>query len=211
MKRILLGISGTCFALAAAGVGAQVVRQPDTDVDAAGRPRGAIDTTDVREPSRGVTDAEIGVQVQAALSRDIGPGAVRSDVQKGVATLQGNVASEEEKQRAERLARDVEGVRRVRNELVVEPATPVAQRVEEKGSAGPPAEAIEARLRGDARLASRDIDVHTKGSVVTLTGEVESSEERDAAGRIAAEAAEGVEVRNRLEVATGPEDGPDHL
>jgi osmotically-inducible protein OsmY len=135
---------------------------------------------------------------------------VRTDVEKGVATLQGSVSSEAEKQRAERITRDIEGVKRVRNELVTEPATPVAQRVEANDTKGPPAEAIEAKLRGDARLSGRDIDVRTKGSVVTLTGEVQSSEEREAAGRIAAEAAEGVEVRNRIEVAAGSDDGVRH-
>ena len=202
--RIVIGIAGTCLALAAGAARAQVNRPADTAVDAGGRARASIDTNDTREPGRDVTDAEILVQVQAALSREIGPGTVQSDVDKGVATLQGRVASEDEKQRAERVTRDIEGIRRVRNELVIEPATPVAQRVEERDSEGPPAEAIQAKLRADTRLSRRDIDVHTQGSVVTLTGEVESNEERDAAGRLAAEAAEGVEVRNRLEVATAP-------
>jgi hyperosmotically inducible protein len=201
--RIVIGIA-TCLALTAGAALAQLSRPDDTDVDAAGRARGAIDTSDAREPARDVTDAEILVQVQAALSREIGPGTVQPDVDKGVATLHGSVASENEKQRAERVTRDIEGVRRVRNELVIVPATSVAQRVEEHDSVGPPAAAIEAKLRGDASLSSRDIDVHTQGSVVTLTGEVESNDEREAAGRIAAEAAEGVEVRNRLEVASAP-------
>jgi osmotically-inducible protein OsmY len=142
------------------------------------------------------------VRVQAALTREIEASGVQAQVKNGVATLRGSVANEDVKRRAERIARDVEGVTRVHNELVVEPATPVAQRVEERDAEGPPAEAIEARLRGDERLADRDIDVHTKGTVVTLTGEVNSNDEREAAGRVAAEAAEGFEVRNRLEVAT---------
>ena len=200
--RTVFSIAGACLTLATVEIRAQIA-QPGSDVDAGGRARSAIEAAS-NEPTLEITDAEIGVQVQAALSREIGPGVVRSEVKKGVATLQGSVASDDDKQRAERLARDIEGVRRVRNELVVEPATPVAQRVEERDDVGPPAEAIEKKLRSDARLSSRDIDVHTKGSVVTLTGEVETNDEREAAGRIAAEAAEGVEVRNRIEVATGP-------
>jgi hyperosmotically inducible periplasmic protein len=200
----LIGIAGAGVLVVSSIVRAQVAGGADGAIDAAGQARGALESAASREPTLDVTDAEIGVQVQAALSRGIGPSGVRSEVKNGVATLQGSVASEDERERAERLARDVEGVRRVRNELVVEPATPAAQRVEEKHSEGPPAEAIEARLRGDARLATRDIDVHTKGSVVTLTGEVATNDEREAAGRIATEAAEGTEVRNRIVVASAP-------
>jgi osmotically-inducible protein OsmY len=203
--RIVIASAGAWLALAGGAAVAQIGPR-DTDIDAAGQARAAIEDADAREPALDVTDAEILVQVQAALSRELGPAAARTKVEKGVATLQGSVASEDEKQRAERIARDIEGVRRVRNELVIAPATPVPDRVEARDSAGPPAEAIEAKLRGDARLSSRDIDVHTKGSVVTLTGEVATNDEREAAGRIAAEAAEGVEVRNRIEVAAAPED-----
>jgi osmotically-inducible protein OsmY len=199
-----MAIAGASLALAAGVARAQVDPRADTDIDAAGRARAAIEGADAREPALDVTDAETLVQVQAALSREFGPAAARANVEKGVATLQGSVSSEDDKQRAERIARDIEGVRRVRNELVIAPATPAAQRVEERGTEGPPAGAVEAKLRSDTRLSGRDIDVHTKGSVVTLTGEVETNDEREAAGRIASEAAEGVEVRNRLEVATGP-------
>jgi osmotically-inducible protein OsmY len=208
--RIVFGIAGACLAFGGAGARAQVDPRGDSDIDAAGRARAAIENTEAREPGLDVTDAEILVQVQAALTREFGPATVRTDVEKGVATLQGNVPSDVEKERAERIARDIEGVKRVRNELVTGPAIPVPERVEANDTQGPPAEAIEAKLRSDARLSGREIDVHTKGGVVTLTGEVESSEEREAAGRIAAEAAEGVEVRNRIEVAEGPDDSVRH-
>jgi osmotically-inducible protein OsmY len=207
--RMVIGTAAACAALATGAALAQVNGRADTDIDAAGQARAAIEGADV-PAAPDVTDAEVLVQVQAALSRELGPAAARANVERGVATLQGSVSSEDEKRRAERIARDIEGVRRVRNELVIAPAGPNAQRIEERDSEGPPAEAIEAKLRSDARLSSRDIDVHTKGAVVTLTGEVETNEEREAAGRIAAEAAEGVEVRNRIEVAAASEDGVQH-
>ena len=188
----------------AATRGHSQLAQPDTDIDAAERAAAQIEAADIREPSRDITDAETLVQVQAALSRGMRAGNVRSEVKNGVATLRGSVTSDDEKRQAERLAREVEGVSRVRNELVVERAAPASDRVEAQNLESTPAEAIEARLRSDARLASRDIDVHTKADVVTLTGEVATNDEREAAGKIAAEAAEGIEVRNRLEVATAP-------
>jgi osmotically-inducible protein OsmY len=144
--------------------------------------------------------------VQASLSQQLGPNGVRSDVRNGVTTLNGTVASEAEKQRAEQIARRVEGVGRVRNALVVQPpaagAASAGRHLEPRADAAGPAThaAIESRLASDARLAGRDIDVRTRNNVVTLTGEVETVAEKEAAGRIAAEAAAGAEVRNRLSV-----------
>ena len=167
---------------------------------------------------RGIGDAEVGVHVQSALSRELQMPGVRSDVRNGVATLNGEVASEADKQRAEQIARRVEGVTRVRNALVVEPASSAAsssataaQRLEQqargigleqqtRGTGSSTDLAVTSRLRADARLAQRDIDVRTRNDVVTLTGEVQSVAEKEVAGRIAAEAAAGVEVRNRLSV-----------
>ncbi len=194
------------------------------DVDAAGRAPGEVGSAAggagaAARGIRGIGDAEVGVHVQSALSRELQMPGVRSDVRNGVATLNGAVASEAEKQRAEQIARRVEGVTRVRNALVVEPASSAAvslrrsaaQRLEQqargigleqqtRGIGSSTDLAVTSRLRADARLAQRDIDVRTRNDVVTLTGEVQSVAEKEAAGRIAAEAAAGVEVRNRLSV-----------
>jgi osmotically-inducible protein OsmY len=204
-------VLGTCSLL----VGARLA-SAQLDGDAAGRAAGGIGSAagDVGAATRGIGDAEVGVHVQSALSRELQMPGVRSDVRNGVATLNGTVASEMEKQRAEQIARRVEGVTRVRNALVVEPASSsasAAQRLEQqargvgleqqtRGVGSSTDLAVTARLRADARLAQRDIDVRTRNDVVTLTGEVESVAEKEAAGRIAAEAAAGVEVRNRLSV-----------
>jgi osmotically-inducible protein OsmY len=186
------------------------------DVDAAGRAPGGIGSAagGVGAAGRGIADAEVGVHVQSALSRELQMPGVRSDVRNGVATLNGTVASDVEKQRAEQIARRVEGVTRVRNALVVEPASSSAagaQRLEQqargvgleqqtRGVGSSTDIAVTSRLRADARLAQRDIDVRTRNDIVTLTGEVQSVAEKETAGRIAAEAAAGVEVRNRLTV-----------
>jgi osmotically-inducible protein OsmY len=205
---LALGISSLIFAADIAS--AQV------DVDAAGRLPGEVGSAagGIGASARGIGDAEVGVHVQSALSRDLQMPSVRSDVRNGVATLNGTVASETDKQRAEQIARRVEGVTRVRNALVVEgrpsagattgssPGSSVAQHLEQRTRAVGPStnEAIASRLRADARLAQRDIDVRSRSDVITLTGDVESVAEKETAGRIAAEAAAGAEVRNRLTV-----------
>jgi osmotically-inducible protein OsmY len=202
---IVMGTSSLIFFAAIAS--AQV------DVDAAGRAAGGVGSAaaGAGAAARGIGDAEIGVNVQSALSRELAMPGLRADVRNGVATLNGTVATEADKQRAEQLARRVEGVTRVRNALVVEGpanagaavvgASPGRSPIEQTRGAGSSTElSVASRLRADTRLAQRDIDVRTRSGVVTLTGEVESVAEKEAAGRIAADAAAGAEVRNRLSV-----------
>jgi osmotically-inducible protein OsmY len=213
---IVLGASSLSFGAALIFGAGIASAQLDADVDAAGQAAGGgigaaagsvtggLDST--ARPGRDIGDAQIGVQVQSTISHELHAPGVRSDVRNGVATLNGTVATEADKQRAEQIARRVEGVTRVRNDLVVEHPgaanASVGQHLEQQAHAvGPSTEtAISSRLRADARLAQRDIEVRTRNDVVTLTGDVTSVAEKETAGRIAAEAAGGAEVRNRLVV-----------
>jgi hyperosmotically inducible protein len=196
---IVMGTS--CLIFFAAIASAQI------DVDAAGRAAGGVGSAaaGAGAAARGIGDAEVGVNVQSTLSRELALPGVRADVRNGVATLNGAVATEADKQRAEQLARRVEGVTRVRNALVVERPSAAAAagqspQQQTRGAGSATDLAVTTGLRADARLAQRDIDVRTRSGVVTLSGEVESVAEKEAAGRIAADAAAGVEVRNRLSV-----------
>lgn len=87
--RTMLGIACACFALATTGR-ARVAAGADTDVDSAGRAVAQIEAADdIREPTRSVSDGEIGVRAQTALSRELRAPTVKSEVKNGVATLQG--------------------------------------------------------------------------------------------------------------------------
>jgi len=69
-------------------------------------------------------DAGIKAQVKAKLASDVGAAtvtAIEVNVTNGVVTLAGPVHSDEEKQKAEAVARGVEGVRGVNNALQVMP------------------------------------------------------------------------------------------
>jgi osmotically-inducible protein OsmY len=68
-----------------------------------------------------VDDAAITTKVKAAFAKDkdVSAMAVHVDTDKGVVRLSGDVKSSTEKVKAERLARDVEGVRAVTNNLTV--------------------------------------------------------------------------------------------
>jgi hyperosmotically inducible periplasmic protein len=199
---VFLGTCSLIFGAATANaqVDADSLGRAADGVSTAGRAPGEVAAeagvgAEVDGGARGVRDAELGVHVQSLLTQQIAMPGVHANVHNGVVTLNGTVATEADKQRAEEIARRVVGVTRVRNELVAAEARTRA--------AGPSTEAaVTQSLRADARLAQRDIDVRARNDVVTLTGEVTSVAEKETAGRIAAEAAAGTEVRNRLVVSS---------
>ena len=91
------------------------------------------------------------------------------DTKNGVVHLRGKVDSDEAKQAAAEVAKGVEHVKSVKNELqVVSPAARKAVDASDKDIA----KAVESRMSKDAQL--KKVDVRTDGGVVTLTGEVPS-------------------------------------
>src|SRR5689334_24272868 len=94
---------------------------------------------------------------------------VSVDTQKGVVHLRGKVDSEEAKTAAADVAKNVEGVQSVKNDLqVVAPTARKAVDANDKDIA----KAVEARMTRDTQL--KKVDVRADGGVVTLTGEVPS-------------------------------------
>jgi hyperosmotically inducible protein len=94
---------------------------------------------------------------------------INVETQKGLVMIRGKVDSDEAKQAAEEIAKMVDGVKSVKNELqVVAPSKREA--VEEKD------DAITARVKKqiakESILKNADIDVKTNAGVVSLTGEV---------------------------------------
>jgi len=76
----------------------------------------------VESPRHQVEDAVITTQVKATLAKDVSPSSLTNiDVNStnGVVTLAGQVENEEVKSHAEQVARSVEGVVRVNNNLQV--------------------------------------------------------------------------------------------
>jgi len=89
------------------------------------------------------------------------------DTAKGVVHLRGKVDSAEAKSAASDIAKGVEGVKSVKNDLqVVTPAARQAVDANDKDIA----KAVETRLSKDSQL--KKVDVRTDAGVVTLTGQV---------------------------------------
>jgi osmotically-inducible protein OsmY len=144
--------------------------------------------------------------VQSRLYQALDISNVSALVRFGVATLNGRVVTEADRQRAEQLALDVQGVESVVNKLMIE--TPVvialADQAEAltKGESSDVETAISNRLLTDPVLGSRDIRVKADdvGNTVTLSGTVSTADEKEQAGRIAVSAFPAGRVRNQLEV-----------
>jgi hyperosmotically inducible protein len=92
---------------------------------------------------------------------------VSVETQKGVVYLRGKVDSEMAKTSAAEIARAIDGVKDVKNDLqVVAPSVRKTVDADDKQIT----KAVESRFKQDAQL--KKIDVRTDGGVVVLTGEV---------------------------------------
>ena len=166
-------------------------------------------TGDERAPTTservGPSDPGLALEVQARLYQQLNSN-LSVLVRYGVATLDGVVRTEGDRQHAEAIALEVRGVKGVVNQLAVAPPVTVAAidnaEVATKQENANIEDSVEQRLRTDAALGSREIRVVADGltNTVTLSGTVSTEEEKERAGRIAVSAFPIGQVRNQLEV-----------
>lgn len=144
-----------------------------------------------------------------AFNPHLNPFTIETSVQDGVVTLQGSVSSDIDKDLAVEIAKGVDGVSEVRNNLQVDPAA-------DKSSEDGPADAdrtfaqwvedvtatarVKGNLLANANTNGLSIDVDTHHSEVTLEGEVESQEEKLLAEMIARNTNGITGVNNKLKV-----------
>ena len=165
-------------------------------------------------------DAWVTAQIQSKYFLDDDVKSMDIDVTTvgGVVTLRGSVDNASERRQALALARNTEGVRDVRDELRVGTQAADAQaRAEDDGtgdvrgtSGSGVASAVDdawittkvqSQYFLDPEVKGHEIDVDTRGGVVTLSGSVASEMRKNLAGQIARET-EGVSrVVNQLSVA----------
>jgi hyperosmotically inducible periplasmic protein len=151
-----------------------------------------------------ITDSWLTAKTKIALFADdrIKGGQVSVETIRGVASLRGKVDSEEAKAAAGSVAKAVDGVRSVRNDLeVVSPADRKVVATSDKDIT----RQVEGRFSNDAQF--RKVDVRTDGGAVILTGAVSSI----GASARASELARGVPgvrlVRNELTYEAGTSHG----
>jgi hyperosmotically inducible protein len=134
--------------------------------------------TDPRSVGTQLDDAVITAKVKAKLIEDPITKARKIDVDtvNGVVTLTGLVDSEEEVKRAIQIASSVTGVNKVVNNLRVGQRS-FTQYLSDKEIIA----RIKAKLIADPELKALSIDVDTVNGVVTLTGVVESEDQKERA------------------------------
>jgi hyperosmotically inducible protein len=163
------------------------------------------------------TDAGITTAVKSKLAADDTVKSYRIDVdtKDKVVSLKGDVDTEMGRTRAIELARATEGVRDVVDNLRVAPGVtpttgvddPLQKKADDAARAagnvvGDAAitTAVKTKMLGDTTVAGLKIDVDTKDSVVTLTGNVASAAEKARAIEIARETDGVKSVTDRLKV-----------
>lgn len=138
------------------------------------------------------TDSELAQACVSALKMSV---AVPRDrisvaVSDGWVTLTGTVEWQFQKEAAARAVRDLAGVRIVSNNVVVKPQANVRD-LQEK---------IEAALKRSAEIDARRINVSVQDTKVTLTGNVHSWTERQAAERAVWSAPGVAQVEDRISI-----------
>lgn len=197
-----------------AGAGACTREEPQTAATA---------TPAATQPTTERDDSWISTAVQAKYygSSDVRGNNVTVVSRDGVVTLRGAVESENAKARAVALAREVEGVKNVQDELRVQTAaaaatttgpnatdqpTGTAGRTDDETQPGWITTKIQAQYFMNAEVKPWNVDVTTSNEgVVTLEGEVETADDKTEAVRIA-RATDGVSrVEDRLRVKGQPD------
>jgi osmotically-inducible protein OsmY len=144
------------------------------------------------------------------LNRHLNPFEIEAEVNDGVATLRGTVESAVERDLAEELARGIDGITEVNNELMIDADVPSMH----ASQAGEGTERSFSRKVEDANLTAKvksqllwnrttsglAINVDTRNSKVTLSGNVDSQAEAELAEQIALNTHEVSSVDNQLTV-----------
>jgi hyperosmotically inducible protein len=153
------------------------------------------------------SDAGITIKVKAKLATDSTVKAmhINVDTRDKVVTLSGTVDSEAAKEQALALARGIEGVADVLDNLTLiapqsaEAGRTVGQVVDDVSITA----AVKTKLMTDSVVGALKIDVDTKDGVVSLNGPVKNQSEKDTALRIARETNGVKDVRDNLVVQSG--------
>ncbi len=169
----------------------------------------------------GMQDAWLDGKLETALlfNEHLNSFAIDTEVTDGVAYLSGSVESDIDRDLAGEIAKSIDGVRDVENDLAVDKmkASKARDTDDRKDRSGFKQSVLNATLtaRVKTQLLVNDntggmsIDVDSEDGVVTLSGDVKSEQEKDLAGQIAANTDGAMSVNNRLAIDMDDDDDMD--
>lgn len=153
-------------------------------------------------------------------NQNLSPFSIDTTVKNGVVNLTGTVETEIDKDLAGEIAKGVDGVLDVDNQLVVESGAKDRERVA-SGAGGEDKSGnrfvhwvndatitaiVKSKLLANDDVSGMKIDVDTRDTHVTLSGEVDSDEARQLAEEIAENTENVADVENNLRVLSGVAD-----
>ena len=146
------------------------------------------------------------LEVVYALNRHLSAFAIDTDVDQGIVHLTGAVESDIDRDLAGEIAAGIEGVVDVDNDLTLVAGAREAGQRERSGQRSFSAwiddatttAAVKSTLLANPNTKGLQIDVDTRGDVVTLTGEVASAEEKQLAEELTRNTGDVKDVRNQL-------------
>jgi hyperosmotically inducible protein len=152
-----------------------------------------------RAPGEQVDDAALLTSVKSALAADpvTEAGEINVDVNRGVVKLAGFVDTSKEKSQAGDVARNVDGVKSVQNDIAVKTENSSTGEVIDDSIL---TAKVKAALIEDTDTKAHQINVETKDGVVQLSGFVDSASAKSAASQVAKSVTGVKDVRNELSV-----------
>lgn len=156
-------------------------------------------TRTTRSAGETLDDATVTAKVKTALARDPATSAFRIDVEsfRGDVQLNGFVDTADMKSAAARVAKSVDGVHSVSNNLEVGSSERTAGEAVDDGVI---TAKVKAALISDPNVAGHDVNVETREGVVQLAGFVDNGEQKAKASEVTRHIAGVKQVDNQLEV-----------
>ena len=152
-----------------------------------------------RAPGEQVDDAALLTSVKSALVKNpvTEAGEINVDVNRGVVKLSGFVDTKNEKSKAGDVARNVDGVKSVQNDIAVKEGGSTAGEVIDDSIL---TAKVKAALVQSPETKAHQINVETKDGVVQLSGFVDNAGAKSAAANVAKSVTGVKDVKNELSV-----------
>jgi hyperosmotically inducible periplasmic protein len=138
------------------------------------------------------------VKVTLLFHRSVSGGTTEVDVKDGIVTLRGEATSQAQKDLTTEYAKDVEGVKDVKNEMTVSSSTTKTRTVGEKIDDASITAQVKLTLLFHRSTSAINTKVETKRGVVTLYGKAGNAAEKDLATKFANDVNGVKNVKNRM-------------